>query len=364
MDSNAPIRIEVALKAAPYQVLVGDGVLDSCGSSIRAIRPCGKVAVVTDANVADIYADQVLSSLTDAEFSPSLIVVPAGESSKCLAGVEMICDAMISGGHDRASLLVALGGGVVGDLAGFAAAVYFRGIPFVQLPTTVVAQVDSSVGGKTGVNATGGKNLIGAFHQPALVLADPLTLDSLPPREFNEGVAEIIKHAAIRDPGMLAHLDPQRRDNLAPLIARNVAIKAEIVAADERETSGLRALLNFGHTIGHAVENAAGYGELLHGEAISIGLRGALLLSIKRAGLAQAGADQVLDALRKFDLPLRLPTDLSPNAILAAMQKDKKFTAGKMRFVLLRALGDAFLTDAVTEDDVRETLDTLRTAVT
>jgi 3-dehydroquinate synthase len=355
-DPAGLLTVPVRFSAAPYNVVIGDGAIDRTGELALVVHAAGKVAVVTDSNVAPLYADRVLASLTHAGFTPNLIVVPAGEPSKCLAGIEMLCDAMISAGLDRGALLIALGGGVVGDLAGFAAAVYFRGIPFIQVPTTVVAQVDSAVGGKTGVNATGGKNLIGAFHQPALVVSDPRTLISLPAREFNEGVAEIIKHAAIRAPQMLDDLDPTQRDGLASLVARNVEIKAAIVAADEFETTGLRALLNFGHTLGHAIENAAGYGELLHGEAISIGLHAALLLSREFAGLSEADMERVLDALRAFDLPLHIPAHLSSEQILSAMMKDKKFTSGKMRFVLLKSLGDPIIVDHVTSAAVRNVI--------
>lgn len=355
-DPNAVIEIRVPLEKYPYSVFIRDGILDETGPLISSIGRNGKVALVTDANVAPRYADRVLTSLTAAGFSPSLIVVPAGESSKCLAGVEMICDAMISAGLDRSSTLVALGGGVVGDLAGFAAAVYYRGIPMVQIPTTVVSQVDSAVGGKTGVNATGGKNLIGAFHQPRMVICDPATLSTLPVREFNEGVAEIIKHAAIRNPGMLDRLDPAQRTGLANLIAMNVSIKSDIVAADEFETTGLRAFLNFGHTIGHAIENVSGYGKLLHGEAISIGLHAALLLSRRICGLDDHAVNRVLDALRAFDLPLQIPVDLPSERIVEAMMKDKKFAAGQLRFVLLRSLGDPVLSEDVTPEAVQDVI--------
>jgi 3-dehydroquinate synthase len=273
--------------------------------------------------------------------------------------VAQVADAMIAAGLDRKSLLVALGGGVVGDLAGFVAAIYYRGIPYVQIPTTVVSQVDSSVGGKTGVNAAGGKNLLGAFHHPRLVLADPATLASLPDREFNEGVAEIIKHAAIRDPAMLALLDPKRREGLAELIARNVAIKAKIVAADERETTGERALLNFGHTVGHGIEQAAGYGELLHGEAISIGLIAALRLSVRKAGLPEDEATRVTTALEAFSLPTRVPAGLTTDAIMEALARDKKFEAGRVRFVLIEKLGSAFLSSDVTVEEIREVVTAL-----
>jgi 3-dehydroquinate synthase len=283
------------------------------------------------------------------------VTVPAGESSKALSQVGAICDAMIEAGLDRSSLLVALGGGVIGDLAGFAAAVYYRGIPYIQIPTTIVSQVDSSVGGKTGVNAAGGKNLIGSFHQPKLVIADTETLRSLPARELNEGFAEVIKHAAIRDPDMLDALD------VSPmLVARNVAIKAAIVAEDEFETKGLRALLNFGHTIGHGIEAAAGYGKLLHGEAISLGLLAACRLSVRKAGLTEAEAARVSSALAAFDLPARLDSSIETDAVFTAIMKDKKFAAGSVRFVLLRSLGDAYVSSDVTPEDIRTAIEELR----
>jgi len=361
MSETGLLAVDVPLAGAGYSVWIGDGLLADCGARIRPLAVgANNVAVVTDTNVAAIYGETVMSSLRAAGFEPVLIVVEAGEASKRLEVVGRVADEMIAAGLDRKSLLVALGGGVVGDLAGFVAAIYFRGIPYVQIPTTVVSQVDSSVGGKTGVNAPGGKNLLGAFHHPALVLADPLTLASLPEREFNEGVAEIIKHAAIRDPAMLDVLDPARRDGLAELIARNVAIKARIVAADERETTGERALLNFGHTVGHGIEQAAGYGALLHGEAISIGLHAALRLSVRKAGLPEADAARVLAALEAFKLPTRVPAGLTTEAILTALGRDKKFEAGRVRFVLLERLGTAFLSPAVTLEDIAEVVEELK----
>jgi 3-dehydroquinate synthase len=301
-----------------------------------------------------------VASLAGAGFSVSTHTVPAGERSKSLECAGGLCEELIAAGHDRKSLVLALGGGVVGDLAGFVAAIYYRGIPFVQLPTTVVAQVDSSVGGKTGVNARGGKNLIGAFHQPKLVLADTDTLGTLPPREFNEGFAEVIKHAIIRDREMLPALHPLDRSCLAPLIARNVAIKAAIVSADETETSGLRALLNFGHTIGHGIENAAGYGRYLHGEAISLGIVAAVRLSVSRAGLPEADAARIFDLLAAYDLPTRLDPDISTDSVMAALARDKKFLSGKIRFVLSRSLGSAFLDDSLALDDLRQAVEGLR----
>ena len=262
---------------------------------------------------------------------------------------------MAQAGLDRSSSVFALGGGVVGDLAGFVAAIYYRGIPCVQVPTTVVAQVDSSIGGKTGVNLAAGKNLVGSFHQPALVVADVSTLSTLPPREFHEGFAEIIKHAAIRDPELLGEIADRTE-----LVARNIRIKASIVAADEFETSGLRALLNFGHTIGHGIETAAGYGSLLHGEAISLGLAAAAALSVKHAGLPQSEADRIIEALARHNLPLKLPREISIESILAAVSRDKKFQSGAVRFVLLKKLGEAFVSDKIPISEIRSAIEELR----
>jgi 3-dehydroquinate synthase len=349
------LEVSVGLSRAPYKVLIGAGAISSCGESISRVLKPARCVVVTDSNVAPLYAEAVEISLAHAGFQPVRVVVPAGESSKSLTQIGVICDAMIEAGLDRSSLLVALGGGVVGDLAGFAAAVYYRGIPYIQIPTTIVSQVDSSVGGKTGVNAAGGKNLIGSFHQPRLVIADTDTLGSLPEREFNEGFAEVIKHAAIRDPSMLEALD-----DLPALIARNVAIKAAIVAEDEFETKGLRVLLNFGHTIGHGIEAAAGYGKFLHGEAISLGLLAACRLSVEKSGLPEEDAARISSALGVYKLPLRLDASIATDAIFSALKKDKKFAAGGIRFVLLRKLGDAFVSDAVTEADIRGAIERLR----
>ncbi len=326
---------------------MGAGLLKQAGALAASVVKPGRCVIVTDSHVGPLYARAVEDSLTAAGFDVVVLVSPAGESSKSMSEAASLCDRMISVGLDRSSCLVALGGGVVGDLAGFVAAIYYRGIPFIQIPTTVVAQVDSSVGGKTGVNAPGGKNLIGSFHQPRIVIADTETLSTLPAREFNEGFAEIIKHAAIRDFGMLDALE-----DLPALIARNVAIKAAIVAEDELETKGVRALLNFGHTIGHGIENAAGYGRYLHGEAISLGLVAAVRLSVEKAGLAEADCDRILAALSSYHLPLGIPDDISEEDIVSAMQKDKKFQGGAVRFVLLKRPGEAFVSDGVTRDDM------------
>jgi len=261
---------------------------------------------------------------------------------------------------DRNSFVVALGGGVIGDLAGFVASIYYRGIPFVQIPTTIVSQVDSAVGGKTGVNAVGGKNLIGAFHQPRIVLADVATLASLPIRELNEGFAEIIKHAIIRDRAMMESLASLDINDLSPLIARNVEIKAAIVSEDEFETKGLRALLNFGHTVGHGIENAAGYGTYFHGEAISLGIIAAAHLSMEKAQLPAEDFAMILRQLERFKLPTKLPASIETEAIMNSLLKDKKFAQGSVRFVLTPRIGEAFVSKEVTLEDIRGAIEKLR----
>lgn len=361
MSAAHPIEVAVKIPGAVCRVLVGPGLLARAGELCAEAGLRGKCAVITDENLAKLHATRVLESLPAAGIDPVLLTVPAGEKSKSLAMAEDLLERMASTGLDRGSFVIALGGGVVGDLAGFAAAIYQRGIPFVQIPTTIVAQVDSSVGGKTGVNLRTGKNLVGAFHQPRLVLADIDALATLPDREYREGFAEVIKHAAIRDAAMLDEMDAAApRDSLAPLIARNIAIKAAIVAEDEKEQSGTRALLNFGHTIGHAIENVAGYGELLHGEAISIGLAAALAISERKSGLPAKDAEKVRAKLAAFGLPLTMPRYLGTDDLLAAAAKDKKFSAGQIRFVVVPRLGEAIVADDVTEQDLRSAIEDIR----
>lgn len=351
--------VALDLPRESYQVVVGEDLFPELPARLEEIGGFGKRAVlVSDSNVAPLYANQVEAPLREAGYRIDRIVVPAGEASKSMECVTDICRQMLQVGLDRKSFLIALGGGVIGDLAGFAAAIFQRGIPVVQIPTTVVAQVDSSVGGKTGVNTPEGKNLVGAFHQPRLVLADVATLQSLPDREYNEGFAEVIKHAAIRDRSLLSRVETlgTRREELVPMIARNVAIKAAVVEADEKETAGVRALLNFGHTIGHGIENAAGYGEMLHGEAISLGLVAACRLSVTYAGLSEADADRIVAALRQFALPTSLRPDLKRGDILEALKRDKKFEDGQIRFVLLDSLGDAHVSSKVSLSAIEDTV--------
>ncbi|MCX6875360.1 MAG: 3-dehydroquinate synthase [Verrucomicrobia bacterium] len=359
-------RVRVDLAERSYEVLVERGLLGRAGDVLGAYgMKHQRAAIISDDRVARLHGAGLYDSLEAAGFKPSLHTIPAGEASKSMVQTEAVCREMIRAGHDRRSLVVALGGGVVGDLAGFVAAIFFRGIPFVQIPTTIVAQVDSSVGGKTGVNVGEGKNLLGAFHQPKLVLVDPETLRTLPGREYCEGFAEAIKHAAIRDCAMLAELaalDPGSREVPAELIARNIAIKARIVEADEHETLGIRALLNFGHTIGHGIEAAVAYGEMLHGEAIALGLRAALFLSERHCKLAPAASQAVLNLLDHYHLPLVLAETLATATILEKLARDKKFASGMIRFVLLEAAGKARVSEAVSYADLRDAIEHLRSA--
>ena len=364
MQAPGVPTVSVTLDSRSYDVLVEPGLLDRAGEAIAATGLKGRVAIVTDTNVAPHFADRLMESLTKSGFEATTHLVPAGEASKSMQQTEELCRSLIMAKHDRSSFVVALGGGVVGDLAGFVSAIFFRGIPFVQIPTTIVSQVDSSVGGKTGVNTPEGKNLLGAFHQPRLVLVDPKTLATLPDRSYREGFAEVIKHAAIRDADMLAGLeafDPTDRSPDPELLARNIAIKARIVEEDERETSGTRALLNFGHTIGHAIEASVPYGQLLHGEAISLGMRAALFLSEKVSGLSASDSARILALLGHFGLPLTLPASVSDESVCSHMAHDKKFSGGTRKFVVLEKAGSAIVTTKVTEELVLEAIALLRT---
>lgn len=364
-QANAQLVRPVFVNLGPrsYIVQVGRGLLGTLGEEVAKKIPERKTcAVITDSNVGPLYAETVLNSLGESGYNTHLITVPAGESSKSLTWVESVCGEMVRAGLDRKSFVVALGGGVIGDLAGYCASIYQRGIPYVQVPTTVLSQVDSSVGGKTGVNLPDAKNMVGTFHQPAHVVADVDTLNSLPKREWNEGFAEIIKHAAIRDESMFAEIEKiaDGKGDLPALIRRNISIKAAIVEADEHETIGTRALLNFGHTLGHAIEAAAGYGRLLHGEAISLGLRAAAWLSYSIADLQNSDYERIVSLLKRFDLPTVLPDDIDLDAVMRISKMDKKFVHGAIHFVLLRSLGDAYVSKEVMEGHLKQALDHLK----
>ena len=342
-----------------YSAFISSGLLEQLGTCTRKHLTRQRCAIISDANVAPLFGEHAKQSLMAAGFQPTLIMIPAGETSKTLEQAGAICDQMIAAGLDRQSFVIGLGGGVIGDISGFVAAIFLRGIPHVQIPTTLLAMVDSSIGGKTGVNTRDGKNLIGAFHHPALVIDDIDVLKTLPRRDFNQGFAEIIKHAIIADAEMFTTLKDVDPENLAPLIRRNIEIKSEIVAKDERDRTGERALLNFGHTVGHAIERAGDYKRFLHGEAISLGLIAACDVSMKRAGLPRDQRDAIVDLLRRFDLPTQLPKDFPREKIFKALPYDKKFERGKIRFVVAPRIGAAHVTTDVTMDDIQKAVDAL-----
>jgi len=343
-------------------VLIGRGLLKQLGARVRQHFPRKTCAIISDSNVAPLLAKPVQQNLKSAGFQPTLITIPAGEKSKTLEQAGAICDQLIAAGLDRKSFVVGLGGGVVGDISGFVAAIYHRGIPHVQIPTTLLAMVDSSIGGKTGVNTPDGKNLLGAVHHPSLVIDDLDVLKTLPRREFNQGFAEIIKHAIIADAKMFRTLQGWEAADAAALqrlIKRNIQIKSKIVAKDERDQTGERAVLNFGHTVGHAIERAEDFNEFLHGEALSLGIIAACAVSIKKAGLPPDQRDAVVHLLQRFKLPTRLSPKFPREKILNALKFDKKFEGGKIRFVVTPRIGTARLTSTVTLNDIREAIEAL-----
>ena len=345
-----------------YPVLIGADLLHQVGEYVRKYLQRETCAIIADSNVAPLLADRVTKSLTPVGFFATLITIPAGEKSKTLKQVGAICDRMTAAGLDQQSFVIGLGGGMIGDVSGFVAAIYHRGIPHVQIPTTLLAMVDSSIGGKTGADTRDGKNLIGAFHQPSLVIDDRDVLKTLPRRQFNQGFAEIIKHAIIADAKMFRVLEEWKTDNPPPLqqlIKRNIQIKSGIVAKDVRDQTGQRALLNFGHTLGHAIERAGNYQKFLHGEAVSLGIVAAYTISVKRAGLRPHQRTAIVDLLARFGLPTRLPRNFPRKKILDAVKFDKKFEGGKIRFVVTPHIGAAYVADNVTLDDIREAVEEL-----
>lgn len=339
-------NVPVPLGERSYSILIGSGLLPALGPQCAALNLAKRCAVISDARVAAKYGKAALSSLKSAGFDPILVRIPSGETAKRLRVVEKCCDQLAHHRLERNSFVVALGGGVTGDLAGFVAATYLRGIDFVQVPTTLLAQVDSSVGGKVGVNLAAGKNLVGAFYQPRLVLCDIDTLKTLPSRELRAGLAEVIKYGIIYDPALFSRLEGDLPrllkldcDVLTGVISRCCEIKAEVVSKDERE-NGLRAILNFGHTIGHALEAISAYGKYLHGEAIAIGQVAAAALSNRFAGLPPGELRQVTTLFERAGLPVS--TGLTPaqfRKLLEAMRLDKKVSDGQINFVLARRIG-------------------------
>jgi 3-dehydroquinate synthase len=358
-----PIIVNVALAERSYDIAIGRGQLSSLGQKIAALRPGARAAIVTDETVARHHLAATEGALADAGVEATSVTVPAGESSKSFPRLETVCEALIAARIERGDLVVALGGGVVGDLAGFAAAIVRRGLDYVQVPTTLLAQVDSSVGGKTAIDSSHGKNLIGAFHQPVLVVADTALLDTLPVREFRAGYAEVAKYGLLGDAAFFAWLEANWQDMFAGGPAREHAIavscrmKAAIVGRDERET-GERALLNLGHTFGHAFEAAAGFsGRLLHGEAIALGMALAFEFSARRSLLPRAEAERVTRHLAAVGLPTRVsevPGGV-PDAdrLMDLIAQDKKVKRGKLTFILVRGIGASFIAPAVDASEVR-----------
>ena len=353
MSDGAERRVRVGLDARAYDVVIGPGLLDRAGALLAPYLPRRRTAVVTDRHVADHHGERLAAALESGGIATDLIVLPPGEQTKSFAGLEMLSERLLALNLGRSDRIVAFGGGVVGDLAGFAAAIYKRGIGFIQIPTTLLAQVDSSVGGKTAIDTPAGKNLIGAFHQPALVLADLDVLATLPPREMRAGFAEVLKYGLLGDAGFFAWLEANAQAvlarepaALAEAVARCVTMKAQIVEADERET-GRRALLNLGHTFAHALESESGFGEaLLHGEAVGVGCAMAFRFSAERGLCTPEAASRTEAAVAKAGLPTRLhalaaaPFDAARLADHMAM--DKKADDG-LAFVLARAIGEAFV---------------------
>lgn len=363
--------VSVALGDRAYEIHVGPGLLSRAAELFLIVLKQRRVFVVTDSNVALLYLNPLSENLRAAGIQTNHMVVPAGEVSKDMSQLARVLDAMLAAKCERSTMIVALGGGVIGDLAGFAASILLRGVDFIQIPTTLLAQVDSSVGGKTGVNTGAGKNLVGTFHQPRLVLADTDTLVTLPKRELLAGYAEIAKYALLGDEifwewleksGVAALTAKDNQDALRRCITTSCEAKAKIVADDEKE-NGARALLNLGHTFGHALEAEFGYeGILLHGEAVSIGMVMAFDLSVRMGFCPAADAERVRAHFETAGLPVAPPkagrsASLNADKLLGHMALDKKVKDGAINFVLVRGIGKAFLTADVPVEKVRETLD-------
>ena len=363
LRQSEPIVVPVALGVRAYDIIIGRGLLASLGERIKTLRPGARVAIVTDETVAAHHLAATETALEAASIGSARIVVPAGEGSKSYAIFEKVCEAIIAARVERNDLIVALGGGVIGDLAGFAAASARRGLDFVQVPTTLLSQVDSSVGGKTGINSRQGKNLVGAFHQPVLVVADSALLDTLPKREFRAGYAEVAKYGLLGDAAFFTWLEKNWQDVFAGGPAREHAIavccraKAGIVARDERET-GERALLNLGHTFGHALEAGCGFsGRLLHGEAVALGMALAFEFSAKKGLMSAADAARASAHLAAVGLPTHVkdvPGGVPPVDILMELiAQDKKVKRGTLTFILVRGIGQAFIEKNTDATEVR-----------
>jgi len=337
-------ELRVELGERSYKIIIGKGILPDIGRALRGLNP-SKVALISNPKVYGLYGDRVSDSLASEGIEHHKVIIPDGERYKSLLWADFIYGELLRARLDRASIIVALGGGVVGDISGFVASTYMRGIRFIQVPTTLLAQVDSSVGGKTGVNHLLGKNMIGTFYQPSLVWIDIETLKSLPKRELIAGLAEVIKYGVIWDRGFFEFLEAERvgilsveDDPISHIIGRSCEIKSEVVSRDERE-SGLRAILNFGHTIGHAIETATGYGRYLHGEAVAIGM----VYESRLSDMPKDEITKIEEVISSYGLPTKIPPEIEPKALLSSMEVDKKALSGVLRFVIPKAIGSVIV---------------------
>ncbi len=363
--SSSVLKLEVALGDRSYPIWIGSGLLREATEYLRQLKP-SQVVVITHPRLMERYAEPLRAGLAQEALPVHVLTVPSGERSKRWEVAGRLLRQMAQRALDRRCVVVALGGGVIGDLAGFVAACYLRGVRYVQIPTTLLAQVDSSVGGKTGVNLPEGKNLVGAFYQPSLVLIDTDTLQTLPDRHFRAGLAEIVKYGIIADESLwqvvrdeASHLRRAHSAHLESIIHRCCEIKAQVVAEDETE-QGVRAILNFGHTLGHALEAVSGYGRLLHGEAVAIGMVFAALLGELRGVTPEGSSEQIAGVLRALGLPVSLPPHVEPDALLAVMARDKKARDAQIRFVLIERIGQARLPVVVNEKEVLQALNAHR----
>lgn len=353
-------KIRVELGERSYDIVIGSNILDALGTSLEQFEFSRKIALISNPTVYGLYGDRVAKSLSAAGFELEEKIIPDGEEYKNLAWVQEIYEELLRARLDRKSALMALGGGVVGDITGFAASTYMRGIDYIQVPTTLLAQVDSSVGGKTGVNHALGKNMIGTFWQPRLVWIDIETLRTLPRREFLSGLAEVIKYGVIWDEGFFEFLEKNRekimsldKDSLIAVIRRSCEIKSEVVSMDERE-SGLRAILNYGHTIGHAVETATGYKKYLHGEAVAIGMCLEARLSHLAGLIDKKQVERVEALIASYELPFQLPGDIDLHSFFSSMQLDKKAVAGDIKFILPEKIGAVKIQGGIPPEEIRK----------
>jgi len=361
MHINHTLNVDLGERS--YPIYIGSELLDQADLIARHIHGQSALIVSND-TVAPLYLEAVQRALDSKQIRQDKIIIADGEQHKTMASVESILDLLISSRHDRSSTIIALGGGVIGDIAGFAASIYQRGVNFIQIPTTLLSQVDSSVGGKTGVNHPLGKNMIGAFYQPQCVIADIASLRTLPPRELSAGLAEVIKYGLICDAGFFDWLESNINGLLAgdeELLAQAVLVscqnKARVVELDERE-GGLRAILNLGHTFGHAIETSMGYGKWLHGEAVAAGMVMAIDLSIREGSIDEQVRQRGVALLKQAALPVNPPPEMTVEQFLEAMAIDKKNVDGKIKLILLRALGEAFITDQYSHEKLLQTLTT------